>query len=40
MKRVALFWAIVLTIFVAAGTGRAQSQPGPLLLQDPTLNKT
>jgi tricorn protease len=41
MRRVVLFWAVLSAmLFVAAGTGFAQAQPEPLLLQDPTLNKT
>jgi tricorn protease len=40
MRRVALFCAFLMAIFLAAGTGRAQAQPEPLLLQQPTLNKT
>ncbi len=40
MRRVALFCAFLMAIFLAAGSGRAQAQPEPLLLQQPTLNKT
>jgi tricorn protease len=40
MRRAALFCAFLMAIFLAAASGRAQAQPEPLLLQDPTLNKT
>ncbi len=40
MRRVVLFWAMLAMILMAAGSVFAQAQPGPLLLQDPTLNKT
>jgi tricorn protease len=40
MKRVAMLTVMTLGVLLAAGAGRAQPQPAPLLLQQPTLNRT
>jgi tricorn protease len=40
MKRLALFFSLTLGLLLVAGAASAQPQPGPLLLQQPTLSRT